>query len=80
MQLWNQTSQEHAHYSTIKSVNELIDVSMNKLVIVVGEELLNGNALLLPDVHDLFSSFAAELSENLHVNDNIDSAKLITSL
>ena len=42
-------------------MNELIDISMNKLVIVVGEELLNGNALLLPDEHDLFSSFATEL-------------------
>ena len=63
---------------TIQSISDLIDAAMTRMVITVGRELLNGNVMLLPDVHDLFNSYASELSKYLH-EDNINISKLVTS-
>ena len=38
-----------------KSVEEVIDRAMIRVTIAVGKELLDGNVLLLPDVHDNFA-------------------------
>ena len=49
---------------------------MNRVVSAVASVLLNGNAALLPDVHDWFCSFAAQQSHNLS---DICVSKLVTS-
>jgi hypothetical protein len=51
---------------------------MLRRVTIVGRELLNGNVMLLPDIHDTFNSYASELSKYLH-EDNINMSKLVTS-
>ena len=58
--------------------NSIKDIAMNKVTI---KELLNNNGLLLPDVHDLFSSFANEVSQDLDLSEKIDlsESKLVTS-
>lgn len=40
--------------TTIKSTSDLIEVAYHKVAAVVGRELLESNALLLPGVHDWF--------------------------
>ena len=47
---------------TIQSISNLIDATMVRVVTAVGKELLNGNMMLLPDVHDIFNSYPSELS------------------
>ena len=37
-----------------KSVEEVIDRAMIRVTIAVGKELLDGNVLLLPDVHNTY--------------------------
>ena len=64
-------------HDTIQSTSDLIDTAMTRVVIAVGKELLNGNVMLLPDVHELFNSYATELSQYLHEDINI--TKLVTS-
>ena len=43
--------------TSIGSTSDLIDAAMTRVVIAVGRELLNGNVMLLPDVHDLIVQF-----------------------
>ena len=47
-----------------KSVEEVIDRAMIRVTIEVGKELLDGNVLLLPDVHNKFCTYANELIGN----------------
>ena len=46
-------------HDTIQSINILIDVTMVRVVTAVVKELLNANMMLLPDVHELFNSYAS---------------------
>ena len=46
----------------ILSTENLIEASLDKVIAAVGRELLDGNALLLPDIYDWFCSFADEQS------------------
>ena len=39
---------------TIESISDLIEASTDRVVSAVGQELLEGNALLLPEVYDWF--------------------------
>ena len=64
-------------HDTIQSISDLIDKTMVRVVTAVGKELLNGNVMLLPDVHDIFNSYASKLSQYLHEEINI--SKLVTS-
>ena len=67
----------------MKSVNELIEAATNRVVVTVGRKLLNGNVLLLSNVHDLFCSFATELLYYLNeeiVISLITSAYILSSL
>ncbi len=61
---------------TIHSPDELIEASMDQVIAAVGRELLEGNALLLPDVYGWFCHFADEQSHHLM---DIDTSKLVTS-
>ena len=63
--------------TSIKSTDELINAAMTRVVVAVGKDLLNGNVMLLPDVHDLFNLYASELSP--HLREEIDTSKLVTS-
>ena len=63
--------------NTIQSTSDLIDAAMTRVVVSVGRELLEGNVMLLPDVHELFNSNASQLSQHLHENINIP--ELVTS-
>ena len=63
--------------NTIQSTSDLIDAAMTRVVVSVGRELLDGNVMLLPDVHELFNSNASQLSQHLHENINIP--ELVTS-
>ena len=47
-----------------KSVEEVIDRAMIRVTIAVGKELLDGNDLLLPDVHDNFCTYAIDSKWN----------------
>ena len=62
---------------TIESISDLIDASADKVVSAVGRELLEGNALLLPQAHDWFCHFADEQSH--HLKEEVDSSKLTTA-
>ena len=64
-------------HDTIQSISDLIDATVVRVVTAVGKELLNGNMVLLPDVHDIFNSYASKLSQYLHEEINI--SKLVTS-
>ena len=48
--------------TSVTSIGDLIDVTLQKLAVKVGRELLEGNALLLPDVQDWFCSFAEKVT------------------
>ena len=61
--------------SNVSSVKEAIDASMKRVVVDVGRELMDKNALLLPTVRDLLCQYATEL---LRVN-NLDITQLVTS-
>ena len=50
---------------------------MTRVTLSVAEELLHGNALLLPDVYDLFCFTAAELSHLL--KERVDTSRLVTA-
>ena len=63
--------------TSIKSTDELTNAAMTRVVVAVGRDLLNGNVMLLPDVHDLFNLYASELSP--HLREEIDTSKLVTS-
>ena len=63
--------------NTIQSTSDVIDAAMTRVVVAVGRELLDGNTMLLPDVHKLFNSNASQLSQHLHEDINIP--KLVTS-
>lgn len=64
---------------TIKTTSDLIEVSINKVVAAVGHELLQGNALLLPELHNWFSGFANEELHNLEEREEVNTSKLVTS-
>ncbi len=61
---------------TIHSIKDLIEASMDRVIAAVGRELLERNALLLPDVYDWFCLFANEQSHHLK---DVDTLKLTTS-
>ena len=63
--------------TSVKSVDELIEAATNRVVVTVGRKLLNGNVLLLSNVHDLFCFFATELL--YHLNEEIVISRLVTS-
>ena len=52
------------------------------MIAAVGRELLDGNALLLPDIYDWFCSFADEQSHHLKVDTSkvIKSANILSNL
>ena len=64
--------------SNVSSVKEAIDASMKRVVVDVGRELMDKNALLLPTVRDLLCQYATEL---LRVNnlESEDITQLVTS-
>ena len=61
----------------IQSVSDLIEASRDKVASAVGRELLEGNALLLPEVYEWFCQFADEQSH--HLKNKVDTSKLSTS-
>ncbi len=61
---------------TIHSIKDLIEASMDRVIAAVGRELLERNALLLPDVYDCFCPFTNEQSHHLK---DVDTLKLTTS-
>ena len=63
--------------TSIKFTDELTNAAMTRVVVAVGRDLLNGNVMLLPDVHNLFNLYASELSP--HLCEEIDTSKLVTS-
>ena len=62
--------------TSIKSTDEWINAAMTRVVVAVGRDLLNGNVMLLPHVHNLFNLYASELS--YHLREEIDTSKLVT--
>ncbi len=64
--------------SETTSIQEAIDTSMKRVVVYVGRQLLNRNALLLPSVHSLLCQYVhGQLSaNNLEAG---DIAKMVTS-
>ena len=64
-------------HDNMKSTSDLVEAAMMRVVITIGRELLDGNVMLLPDVHERFNSYASELSQYLHEDVNI--SKLVTS-
>ena len=66
----------HLHepnHNNMKSTSDLVEAAM----ITVGRELLDGNVMLLPDVHECFNSYASEISRYLH--EDVKKSKLVTS-
>ena len=55
-----------------KSVEEVIDRAMIRVTIAVGKELLDGNFLLLPDVHNKFCTYANELITANGISDTVN--------
>ena len=54
---------DHLHASPcIASVSDLIEVATTQVAVDVGRKILEGNVLLLPDVHDSFKCHAQELA------------------
>lgn len=52
--------------TTLEQVN---DLAFDKVLLYVGEELLQGGALLLPDVYERFTTYRNELLKNTHFNE-----------
>ncbi len=63
--------------STIETISDLIEAASNKVAVAVGNQLLEGNALLLPEVHNLFCFFAEKLSH--HLKEEVHISTLVTS-
>ena len=63
----------------LTTVKDVIHAAMLKVTVTVGEELLSNHVILLPSVHDSFSSYANELitAQNLEVG--LDGRKLVPS-
>ena len=65
------------------STSEVIDECMQQTAAAVGRELLNGNAMLLPDVQDWFRAFAQQrldLEEKAKVTSGFILSNLIATL
>ena len=66
-----------------KSVEEVMDRAMIRVTIAVGKELLDGNVLLLPDVHNKFCTYANELITANGISDTVNmpnSRRVISNL
>ena len=64
-----------------KSVEDVIDRAMIRVTIAVGKELLDGNVLLLPDVHNKFCTYANGISDTVNMpNSRWVISNLISSL
>ena len=50
--------------TTLEQVN---DLAFDKVLLYVGEELLQGGALLLPDVYERFTTYRNEILQNTHL-------------
>ena len=54
---------------SVQTVDDLVESSMTSVALAVAEELLEGNALLLPDVQDMFCHVATPLTQQLQEAD-----------
>ena len=61
----------------VKSIQKAIDIAMKRVAIIVGKELLDGNVLLLPSVHDVFCVCASEIIRANNLKG--DPTKFVTS-
>ena len=44
------------NHNNMKATSDLVEAAMMRVVVTVGGELLDGNVMLLPDVHECFNS------------------------
>ena len=63
-------------HNTVHTVEELVESSLKTITVAVAKELLQGNALLLPDIQDMFSTAATKLAHQLQ--EDIDIPKFIS--
>ena len=52
---------------TIKIKDDIVNKALHTLVIYVGEKLLNEESLLLPAVHQTFSSIVSDIACTVNV-------------
>ncbi len=63
-QLTSALSQQLPTCDTVMTSQDAVKVAMAKTVILVGKVLLERRAMLLPAIHDQFSSYATELIDS----------------
>ena len=64
---------------TIKSREDVISSAMANTIVLVGNELMKGSAILLPTVHDSFCEFATAVKGTTNLGGEKDVQSLVTS-
>ena len=63
----------------LMTVDDVLNTAMTKTTVLVGEELLNNSAILLPSVHDVFNIYVGELLTAKRLEVGVEANKSVSS-